>query len=233
MKMESAVESGKRFSNSEICGPFGRNRSKWHGLSSGMMCCTVQESEILLLPEGWWHGTCNLADWTAGFAYFGRLEGLPPHIRAAHANSVAELDLALSSADGKSLKTNAHDALEVSACRGHLLLVSHLLSMYLNRVGTPKALECAAEEGHLSVVKFLFDTWLSKLPEKEILMLLGRSIVEIAEEVPEEHRAVADFLIAQSQPSASQARLAKQRQQIKQIQIVSSNVLEGGSSSEL
>jgi len=42
-------------------------------LPSGMRSCVVDEGEILFLSAGWWHATCNLDRWTAGYGAEARV----------------------------------------------------------------------------------------------------------------------------------------------------------------
>ena len=34
--------------------------------------CSLREGDAVLVPYAWWHGTCNLHNWNAGFTWFVR-----------------------------------------------------------------------------------------------------------------------------------------------------------------
>ena len=54
--------------------------------SAPMPACVQEAGETILVPDGWYHGTCNNASWTVGVGFQGRSMGLAPprcfHCRA-------------------------------------------------------------------------------------------------------------------------------------------------------
>ena len=61
---------------SELCGYFASGQPE-AGLavrSAGMMLCEAGEGDAVVVPgemrrRGWWHATCNLSPWAAGFTW--------------------------------------------------------------------------------------------------------------------------------------------------------------------
>merc|ERR1712224_481825 len=45
----------------------GSAASNW---TSNGRFCTIKEGESMFVPRDWWHGTCDLTAWSAGFANF-------------------------------------------------------------------------------------------------------------------------------------------------------------------
>ena len=66
-------------SRDTMCGLFGVGGGNVSALlrHRGLRLCELQAGEALVIPTfgerhrgGWWHGTCNLGEWTAGFTTF-------------------------------------------------------------------------------------------------------------------------------------------------------------------
>eukprot|EP00747_Dinoflagellata_sp_TGD_P066207 gnl/TRDRNA2_/TRDRNA2_154701_c0_seq1.p1 gnl/TRDRNA2_/TRDRNA2_154701_c0~~gnl/TRDRNA2_/TRDRNA2_154701_c0_seq1.p1 ORF type:complete len:362 (+),score=45.15 gnl/TRDRNA2_/TRDRNA2_154701_c0_seq1:78-1163(+) len=75
------------FKQADVCGPFrshGQIRlsgsaqpvasaanvsSAARSLMEHASCCVSREGEALFFPSDWWHGTCDLEQWTAGIAH--------------------------------------------------------------------------------------------------------------------------------------------------------------------
>ena len=36
-----------------------------------MQLCVVEAGESIVVPHNWWHGTCGLGAWNAGFTFIG------------------------------------------------------------------------------------------------------------------------------------------------------------------
>ena len=62
-----------------MCGLFGLGGANVSALlrHRGLRLCELHAGEALVIPTygerhrgGWWHGTCNLGEWTAGFTTF-------------------------------------------------------------------------------------------------------------------------------------------------------------------
>ena len=66
-------------SRDTMCGLFGLGGGNVSALlrHRGLRLCELHAGEALVIPTfgerhrgGWWHGTCNLGEWTAGFTTF-------------------------------------------------------------------------------------------------------------------------------------------------------------------
>lgn len=91
MTIMGSAQGGKR-----LCSPFnvrsarsaapaGDDATANSSVGLGLTTCVVREGESLVVPgvsslTNWWHGTCNLDKWTAGFTLFTRA---PARVREA------------------------------------------------------------------------------------------------------------------------------------------------------
>lgn len=117
--------------------------------------CVVHPGEIIYLPEGWPHSTCNLDEYTVGVGYFGAIEYMSVPERAALLGHWIELESLLT--DG--VTGGSGNLLQLAAEAGHATVVQGLL----DRGAEPSqvdakgrsALHSAAKSGWPQVVSIL------------------------------------------------------------------------------
>jgi len=74
------------FAETELCRLFRASVSppfNLRGAAPGeVFTCVVEAGEAIVVPDGWWHGTCGLGAFNAGFSFIGSEQKMRKHLEA-------------------------------------------------------------------------------------------------------------------------------------------------------
>lgn len=135
--------------------PMLDEREQW---TPGMVSCAVKPGELIYLPDGWYHATCNIGSYTLGVGGKGGTDHWSEamyHIQTGNETALRSSPKLLAAA----VRENDPPALTLAASHGPMSLVDLLLEARADPKGRDKdgwlAIHTAAEAGQADLVEHL------------------------------------------------------------------------------